>query len=57
MSGRDTWGLREGDAITAELTAMRLLGGGAAYEAVVVKVLRPAQVEDRSSRRGLRRGP
>jgi serine/threonine-protein kinase len=63
---RDTWGLREGDAITAGLTAMRLLGGGAAYEAylafdeityapVVVKVLRPGQVEDRSSRHGLRR--
>ena len=45
---------------------MRLLGGGAAYEAylafdevtyapVVVKVLRPAQVEDRASLRGLRR--
>ncbi len=66
MGTPDTWGLREGDAITAELTAMRLLGGGAAYEAylafdevtyapVVVKMLRPGQVEDRSSRRGLRR--
>ena len=62
----DTWGLQEGDALTAELTAMRLLGGGEAYEAylafdevtyapVVVKVLRPAQVNDPSSRRGLRR--
>ncbi len=66
MGTRDTWGLHEGDAVTAELTAMRLLGGGAAYEAylafdevtyapVVVKVLRPAQVEDRASLRGLRR--
>ncbi len=63
---RDSWRLASGDAITAELTAVRLLGGGAAYEAylafdevtyspVVVKVLRPAQVEDASSRRGLRR--
>ncbi len=62
----DTWGLQEGDALTAELTAMRLLGGGEAYEAylafdevtyapVVVKVLRPAQVNDASSQRGLRR--
>ena len=45
---------------------MRLLGGGGAYEAylafdeityspVVVKVLRPAQVTDRASLRGLRR--
>ena len=66
MGTQDTWGLHEGDAVTAELTAMRLLGGGAAYEAylafdevtyapVVVKVLRPAQVEDRASLRGLRR--
>ena len=66
MSGRDSWSLREGDAITAELTAMRLLGGGVAYEAylafdeityapVVVKVLRPEQVQDRASLRGLRR--
>ena len=63
---RDTWGLDEGDALTAELTAIRLLGGGEAYEAylafddvtyapVVVKVLRPAQVADASSLRGLRR--
>lgn len=62
----DSWGLAEGDRITDELTAMRLLGGGNAYEAylafdeltyspVVVKVLRPEQVEDSSSLRGLRR--
>jgi serine/threonine protein kinase len=66
VSERDGWGWREGDAITAELTAMRLLGGGASYEAylafdeitysaVVVKVLRPGQVTDASSLRGLRR--
>ena len=69
MGRRDTeqsWQLAEGDAITAELTAVRKLGGGAAYEAwlafdevtyspVVVKLLRPDQVDDGSSRRGLRR--
>ncbi len=66
MPEKDSWGLTEGDAITSELTAVRLLGGGSAYEAylafdeftyapVVVKVLRPAQVEDESSLRGLRR--
>ena len=67
MNGRrDSWGLAEGDPITAELTAMSLLGGGAAYEAylafdeityapVVVKVVRPAQVDDETTLRGLRR--
>ena len=60
------WGLSEGDPITAELTAIKLLGGGNAYEAylafdevtyaaVVVKLLRPDQVDDESSLRGLRR--
>ena len=55
-----------GRPITPELTAMRLLGGGSAYEAclafdeityapVVVKVVRPGQVTDESSLRGLRR--
>jgi serine/threonine protein kinase len=66
MRHKDSWQLAEGDPITADLTAMRLLGGGAAYEAylafddityspVVVKVLRPGQVDDGSSRRGLAR--
>ena len=61
-----SWSFREGDAITPELTAMRLLGGGTSYEAylafdeityspVVVKVVRPDQVGDGSSLRGLRR--
>jgi serine/threonine protein kinase len=61
-----SWRLREGDEITPELTAMRLLGGGSAYEAylaydeitlapVVVKLLRPDQVADESSLRGLGR--
>lgn len=65
-SRRDSWGFAEGDPITAELTAMSLLGGGAAYEAylafdeityapVVVKVVRPAQVDDGTTLRGLRR--
>ncbi|MGH3329935.1 MAG: serine/threonine-protein kinase [Nocardioidaceae bacterium] len=63
---RDSWGFAEGDPITADLTAMKLLGGGEAYEAylafddityapVVVKVLRPGQVRDQSSLRGLGR--
>jgi eukaryotic-like serine/threonine-protein kinase len=61
-----SWGFVEGDAITAELTAVRRLGGGSAYEAylafdeityapVVVKVIRPDQVADEHSLRGLRR--
>lgn len=61
-----SWELREGDAITDELTAVRRLGGGATYEAylafdevtwgpVVAKVVRPDLVEDEPSLRGLRR--
>jgi serine/threonine protein kinase len=61
-----SWGMAEGDAITDELVAMRLLGGGSSYEAylafdeityapVVVKVVRPDRVRDGSSLRGLRR--
>ena len=63
---QQSWDLVDGDAITSELTAVRKLGGGAAYEAwlafdevtyspVVVKLLRPDQVQDESSQRGLRR--
>jgi len=66
MGSKDSWGFAEGDPITAELSALKLLGGGSAFEAwlafdeitfsaVVVKVLRPSQVEDESSLRGLRR--
>ncbi|GAA5151823.1 hypothetical protein GCM10023340_31110 [Nocardioides marinquilinus] len=66
MSGADRWDLGEGDAITPELTAMRLLGGGSAYEAylafdevtfspVVVKLVRPDQLDDEHTLRGLRR--
>lgn len=62
----DSWEFTEGDAITPELTSLRLLGGGEAYEAylafdeityapVVVKVVRPVQVESSSTLRGLRR--
>ena len=62
----DGWHLDEGELLAPGLSALRRLGGGAAYEAwlcfdevtwspVVVKVLRPSQVEDESSRRGLRR--
>ena len=61
-----TWGLAPGDALTEDLTAMRLLGGGHAYEAylafdailyapVVVKVVRPDQVDDPVTLRGLAR--
>jgi serine/threonine-protein kinase len=63
---RDSWGFAEGAPITGDLTAMKLLGGGEAYEAylafdditygpVVVKVVRPGQVEDETTLRGLRR--
>src|SRR5687768_5360473 len=66
MVDKDSWGFEPGDTITGELTAMRVLGGGAAYEAVlafdevtyasvVVKVVRPAQVSDEGTLRGLRR--
>ncbi|CUR56314.1 Non-specific serine/threonine protein kinase [metagenome] len=62
----DGWRLAEGELLAPGLSALRRLGGGAAYEAwlcfdevtwspVVVKVLRPSQLEDGSSRRGLRR--
>lgn len=61
-----SWEFAEGDAITDRLIAVRLLGGGVAYEAyvafdqhlyapVVVKVVRPDLVEDASTLRGLER--
>lgn len=66
MTAPSSWGLAEGDRISAELTAIRRLGGGAAYEAylafdertyapVVVKLVRPDQVGDASTLRGVRR--
>jgi serine/threonine protein kinase len=62
----DSWDLAEGDAITGDLTAIRLLGGGTTYEAylafddityapTVVKVVRPHRIDDESSLRGLER--
>ncbi|MGL5810845.1 MAG: serine/threonine-protein kinase [Nocardioides sp.] len=61
-----SWGLRDGDRLTDDLTAVKLLGGGTAYEAylcfddvtyapVVVKVLRPDKVRRVAPFRGLRR--
>jgi eukaryotic-like serine/threonine-protein kinase len=62
----ESWGFSEGDAITDDLTAIRLLGGGTSYEAylafddvtyapTVVKVVRPHRRDDTSSVRGLAR--
>jgi len=61
-----SWELAEGDKISDRLIAMKPLGGGTAYEAylafdqllyapVVVKVVRPDQVGDESTLRGLER--
>ncbi|HYH34492.1 MAG TPA: serine/threonine-protein kinase [Nocardioides sp.] len=66
MNRTDSWHLAQGEALTPELTAMRLLGGGSAYEAylafdevtygpVVVKVVRPSQTTDDHTLRGLTR--
>jgi len=63
---RDSWSFEAGSSITGDLTTIKFLGGGEAYEAylafddityapVVVKVIRPGQVQDASSLRGLRR--
>lgn len=59
-----SWDFAEGDAITPELTALRSLGGGSAYEAylafdeitygpVVAKVVRPAEADDTRTLEGL----
>jgi eukaryotic-like serine/threonine-protein kinase len=61
-----TWDLAEGDALTADLTVLRHLGGGTHHEALLVwderrlavlvaKALRPADVEDPDSRLMLER--
>ena len=61
-----SWGLVRGDEIVPGVTAMKELGGGSAYEVflafddrlyapVVVKVVRPDQVADASTLRGLER--
>ncbi|MGH2985187.1 MAG: serine/threonine-protein kinase [Solirubrobacterales bacterium] len=58
------WDFVEGDEIAADLSAVKLLGGGFRYQAylawddrlrslVVVKVVRPGLVEDRSTLEGL----
>jgi len=63
---KESWDLEEGGEITTDLVAVRLLGGGISYEAflafdeitygpVVVKMLRPDQVDDEDSLRVLRR--
>ena len=63
-SSDESWGFAEGDAITDDLTAIRLLGGGTTYEAylafddvtyapTVVKVVRPHRLFDASSRLAL----
>ena len=57
-SPRDTWGFAEGDAITAELTAVRRLGGGSAYEAYLAFdeiTYAPVVVKVRPTRPGRRR--
>jgi len=62
----NSWELVEGDPISCDLTCLHRLGGGSAYEAylafdevtyspVVVKLVRPAQVTDQATLRGLRR--
>jgi serine/threonine protein kinase len=66
VTSPSSWGFVEGDPITAELTAVRRLGGGSAYEAylafdevtyapVVVKAVRPDRVRDEHALRGLAR--
>lgn len=60
------WGFQPGDQIVPDVIAQKLLGGGEAYEAylafdevlyspVVTKVVRPDQVANESTLRGLRR--
>ena len=62
----ERWGFDPGSRITDDLTAVRLLGGGSAYEAyvafddltyapAVVKVVRPHRVDDPATLRGLAR--
>ena len=66
MTTSTSWDFHEGDEIAPGLTAMRLLGGGSSYEAylafddlryspVVVKIVRPDQVDDPHTLRGLER--
>jgi eukaryotic-like serine/threonine-protein kinase len=63
-TARESWGLVEGDEIAPRLSALRMLGLARRYETylawhdtmlsvVVVKLLRPDRVEDRSALEGL----
>ncbi|MEX0755660.1 MAG: serine/threonine-protein kinase [Actinomycetota bacterium] len=65
-TGKNGWEFDEGDEIVEGITALRVLGGGWRYEAylafderlhypVVVKAIRPDQVDDEGARHGLRR--
>jgi len=60
------WRFRPGDPVVPDVIAQKLLGGGEAYEAylafdevlyspIVIKVVRPDQVDNESTLRGLRR--
>lgn len=60
------WGFGPGDQIVPDVIAQKLLGGGESYEAylafdevlytpIVIKVVRPDQVDSESTLRGLRR--
>jgi serine/threonine protein kinase len=66
VTSDDSWAFAAGDEIVPGRVAHKLLGGGRSYEAylafddtlysaVVVKVLRPGLVADRTALRGLRR--
>lgn len=66
MTATDSWSLRESEEVVADCHVMRLLGGGASFEAylafderrltpVVVKIVRPHLVIDERTLRGLRR--
>ena len=66
MTEKDSWAFAAGDDIVPGRVVHTLLGGGNAYEAylafdedlyaaVVVKIIRPAQVESSSALRGIRR--
>ena len=61
-----SWGFEEGDEIAPGRTVLKPIGGGSAYEVLLVwddrlfsimvaKVVRPDQLEDASTMRGLRR--
>jgi len=66
LSLKESWEFAAGDEIVPGRIVHKLLGGGSSYEAylvfdedlytaVVVKIIRPDQVEERSALRGIRR--